>query len=122
MKLHPTIEWIKSKSGAMVNSEWHEVETCMGAFGAKTIKPTQLWGNTRMVLALARERPRGTACDSSGVTIITEDPITGQKRCTGGPGLKATQAYTDGFGEAVGTYKQKQKETSQGRGTKDEFG
>ena len=121
MKLHPTIEWIKSKEHAMVNSVWHKVDTYMGAFGAKTIKPTQLWGNTRIVLALARERPRDTTCDSSDVAIVTKDPVTGWKRTTGGPGLKSTQAYTDEFGEAVGKHKETKGNVAW-EGTQDEFG
>lgn len=100
MVMHPAMAWIRSFDGQMTNAAWYQCDTCMGAFGAKTVKPTKIYGNRQLVLALGRSQ-RGIRGDSSMVTTVKVNPETGLRSTAGGPGLKETQAYTSGFGAAV---------------------
>ena len=56
MTLHPAMEWLRRLAGLLMNSEWYEVSTPMGAFNAPTVKMSKLYGNRRLVLALARKK------------------------------------------------------------------
>ena len=100
MVCHPAMRWVSSLAGKHVNADWWEASTCMGAFDGDTVKPTTLYGNRYFVLALGRSR-RGIKGDSHLVTTLKVDAATGQKSVSGGPKLKQTQAYPDGFGKAV---------------------
>ena len=100
MVMHPAMAWIRSFHGRVNNASWYQCDTCMGAFGAKTVKPTKIYGNRRLVLALGRSQA-GVRGDSNTVTTVKVDPVTGVRSTNGGPGLKETQAYTPGFGAAV---------------------
>ena len=84
----------------MNNASWYHCDTCTGAFGAQTVKPTNIYGNRRLVLALGRSQA-GVRGDSSTVTTFKVDPVKGARPTHGGRGLKETQAYTPTFGAAV---------------------
>ena len=98
--MHPAMVWIRSFHGRMNNASWYHCDTCMGAFVAKTVKPTKIYGNKRLVLALGRSQA-GVRGDSSTVTTVKVDPVTGARSTHGGPGLNETQSYTPTFGAAV---------------------
>ena len=100
MVMHPATVWVRSLHGRMTNASWYHCDTCMGAFGAKTVNPTNIYGNKRLVLALGRSQA-GIRGDSSTVTTVKVDPVTGARSTNGGPCLKETQAYTPTFGAAV---------------------
>ncbi len=100
MTLHPAMTWVRSFHGKMVNADWYECETFMGAFDGATLKPTTICGNRRLVHALGRSR-QGIRGNSATVYTVKANQTTGEKYTQGGPGLKATQAYTDTFGAAV---------------------
>lgn len=100
MVMHPVMVWLASHNGRMLNCDWFEASTSMAAFNAETVKQTKLYGNRRSVFALARKKPTDMRSESRDVVRITE-LSDGRPSVTGGSGLKATQAYTDDFGEAV---------------------
>ena len=100
MAMHPAIVWICWFHRRMNNASWYHCDTCMGAFGAKTVQPTGIYGNRRLVLALGRSQA-GVRGDSSTATTVKVDPVTGARSTNGGPGLKDIQVYTHTFGAAV---------------------
>eukprot|EP00959_Pyramimonas_sp_CCMP1952_P120831 2526328-Pyramimonas_sp.AAC.1 len=50
---HPAMKWIAERV------DWVEVSTVMGAFGACSLKPSSLYGNSEWVRGLYRRRPPG---------------------------------------------------------------
>ena len=72
----------------------------MGAFGANTVKPTKIYNNNRLVLALGRSQARVRG-DSNTVTTVKVDAMRGANSNHGAPSLKEAQAYTPTFGAAV---------------------
>ena len=50
MTLHPRLVEVRNAVG----KEWVEISTCMGAFGAATIKPSKLWSSSAWAKELAR--------------------------------------------------------------------
>ncbi len=75
----------------------------MSWFGADTAKPMQLFSNASWIGELAAYRVRGSGAGSSLGTLAPrhEDPVTGELRPRGGPGVKTSQAYTPQFGNAI---------------------
>ena len=76
------------------------VNTCMGAYWAKSKKPTWLKSNGRWSTALRRSSS-GCSFDANDNVVQLEPGLDGKKRVSGGPGLKATQVYPEGYGTAV---------------------
>ncbi len=85
---HPRLQYLKGRL------PWHEVRTSMGAFGAPTPKATVLYASDEWALALGRKQPQGLKSEGVVKKIA-------KGRVQGGPRLKATQEYPDGYGEAV---------------------
>ena len=79
---------------------WRETHTWMGMYGASSPKPTILMSSSAWVFELWRKLDTSIQFDNEDVTYKTEDS-NGKVRVTGGPGLKATQAYTEQYGRTV---------------------
>ena len=82
----------------------YRVHLYMAHFGARSMKATWLYSNYEHIQKIHEFRTHPGASEAAEnkpqVTIITADR-GGRLRVSGGPDLKATQAYTEGFGEAV---------------------
>ena len=85
MVMHPDMVWIRSFHGRVNNASWYQCDTCMGAFGAKTVKPTKIYGNRRLVLALGRSQA-GVRGDSN---TVARDNDTGAHNSTASEGVAA---------------------------------
>jgi len=94
MCLHPRMLFLRDICG----QSWRHTHTWMGMFGASTPKATRLWSSSRSVYALHRRLDTSLSCqwDSSDVTSRTASG-----GISGGPGLKDTQSYPEGYGAAV---------------------
>ena len=92
MCLHPRMLQVKAACGAA----WRHTHTWLGMFGAKTQKPTRLWSSSPAVHLLHKKLDTKRSWDSSKVAIKELDGSI-----SGGPELKATQAYPVGYGQAV---------------------
>ena len=102
MVLHPTMVWIKSMAGRMVNSDWFEAATCMGAFGGDTLQPTKVYGNRRLVLALTRSWRQATRAGIIGdSTLDTTVEIDCDTNVMNISYPMQIQAYPDNFGQSV---------------------
>ena len=107
MESHPTLRWLASRAGTMINADWHQSLTSMGAFNAQSLKRTKLYGNRRTVLALARHGVKNKGGRQANMDIVRygyaeSGSLQGARRTvTKGTQLKETQAYTDEFGVAV---------------------
>ena len=77
-------------------------KTFMGAFGAKTRKPTHLFGSHKWIMELQAHitKEQAAQLDSSNVTINYVRP-DGRRSVDGGSQLKKTQEYPPGYGIAV---------------------
>eukprot|EP00974_Lingulodinium_polyedra_P064495 6231397-Lingulodinium_polyedra.AAC.1 len=95
MHLHPRMVMLRNLSKAHKGIGYNEIKTNMGAFGARTRKPTNLFSGEAWLPKLARKLPKGFQGDSSGVTSVHGGAVTG------GPRLKETQAYTPELGVAI---------------------
>ena len=73
----------------------------MGAYGGESQKELKLWSNRQWVEELIKEVPRGTVFANNDITKVYYNKH-GQKKVTGGKGLKATQYYPKDFGIEVG--------------------
>ncbi len=97
---HPRMRQIKEfskvESGAGL-SEFHEVKTSMGAFGAATRKPSKLYSSEKWIAKLERSIPAGFRPDPQ-LQTSTVDAFGG---VTGGRDLQATQAYPDRYGQEL---------------------
>lgn len=96
---HPRMQMIKefgqSDAGAAL-TEFHEVSTNMGGFGAATKKPTKLYSSEKWILHLHRTVPPGYKADPEVQTVTVKDG-----KVTGGRDLKETQAYPIGYGQEL---------------------
>ena len=99
MHAHKCMQHLRMLGETLPWTSWHRIETWMGAFGTDTMKPTYLISNKRWVKSLTRSKPAG----SGAVQVVhKETRADGSKAITGmGKVLKATQAYSWEFGEAV---------------------
>mgnify|MGYP003333625565 CR=1 FL=1 len=89
------------KTAALLKMSWHETDVHMGAYNARTLKPSTLYSNRKFIYSLERDvTPEQRAnLDSTGVcTVVYKN---GKKQVNGGPKLKETQSYTPEFGNAV---------------------
>lgn len=75
--------------------------TKMGAFGAKTAKPTWLLSSSKWPAKLQKDLPPNFKATDDTVAIKLPPSAAGKKRVSGGPGLKATQAYPPFYSSAV---------------------
>ena len=78
------------------------IEMTMGAYGAPTVKPSQLHACANWVKGLERhlsDEERARIRASSTEEVVTKDPVTGA--VTGGSDLKGTQEYPRDYGSAV---------------------
>ena len=73
----------------------------MAAFGGETLKPHSFYSSHSLVAELARSHPGGVATDSSRQVAVKYIDKHGQRRCSGGKDLKATQEYEAYFGTCV---------------------
>ena len=76
-----------------------QVFTWFGMFGGTSPKPTKLWGTPTWLSQLARKLDRNIAWSVTTANRYTD--AGGTRRVTGTSDLKGTQAYPDGYGEAV---------------------
>ena len=99
MKETPWLRWLRQLVG-----EPHSVRThsWMGMFGAKTQKPTELLSCSAWTSKLARKLDRSRLSEwDSAETVKKWVDKDGNTKCCGAAGLKATQAYPVGYGQAV---------------------
>ena len=87
---------------------WHvRVKTCMGGFGAATLKHTQLHGSEPWMKKLHRtvhDIPadvRVQMAEKSKTVVLKKTTACGKQSYCGGPSLKQTQAYTPEFATGV---------------------
>jgi hypothetical protein len=74
----------------------------MGAFGASTPKATRLYSNADFAVSLLKwPLKRDAFNNQSDVCRDRYIDKSGKRRMHGGKGLKQTQAYPPGFGDAV---------------------
>jgi hypothetical protein len=82
-----------------------EVKTWMGAFGAASPKATVLYSSSDWINAMQRslDRTKLKKQDAGKNLDIARQYVdtAGRRRVQGGHGLKATQAYPDGFGVSL---------------------
>ena len=93
MAQHPAMAWVAKQI------DWVEVSTVMGAFGACTLTPSSLFGNSGWLRGLHRTRPK-KFIPANNETVIYE-VVSGKKRVCGSKGLKRTQEYTTKFADKV---------------------
>ena len=79
----------------MAFSGGFKVTTWLGAFGAESPKPVQLWCSSKRYQALARPRPRAKA-----TVKLVDELAAGRFRGRKGA-LKCSQTYPSTFGAAV---------------------
>ena len=96
MTLHPRLVEVRN----VVGRAWVEVSTCMGAFGAATVKSSKLWSSSSWAKDLARSLSK-TQRQQLGVgkEVTKIDEITGG--VSAGRDLKGTQEYPNAYGYAV---------------------
>eukprot|EP00969_Alexandrium_andersonii_P352328 15437433-Alexandrium_andersonii.AAC.1 len=103
LEKHTRMEGLKETARALPSyTDFVKTHTWMGCFRSWSAKGTVLYGSGEWVCDLRRnmtKAPRQTL-DSSGVYKKYTD-ATGRSRTSGGPLLKATQAYTPQFAAAV---------------------
>eukprot|EP00959_Pyramimonas_sp_CCMP1952_P457922 9475758-Pyramimonas_sp.AAC.1 len=90
---HPAMQWVAK------TVDWVEVSTMMGAFGACTLKPSSLFGNSGWVRGLHRQRPK--KFKSTNVDTVIYEVFNGKRGVCGSKGLKKTQEYTPEFADKV---------------------
>ena len=76
-------------------------KTKMGAYGARTAKPTWLLSSSIWPTNPHKDLLPNFVPTGHSVAIKLPDAPDGRKRVSGGPGLKATQAYPPGYSRAV---------------------
>ncbi len=98
--LHPAMEWVVALSRVVPQIiKIYQVDTFLGQFKGKQMKPLRLTGNRLWLHCLNRSRPDP---HSFGPNHTVTRHMAGNKLSVrGSPDLKATQAYTDNFGSAV---------------------
>lgn len=84
----------------------YQVSLTMGSFGAATVKPTKLYSNAAWIEDIAGAECLDEAAPTDGPsesapTYVTYTDAAGETKVKGGPGLKATQAYTRRFAQEV---------------------
>ena len=89
---HPRMAQVKN----VCQSSWRHVHTWMGAFGARTPKSTRIWSASDAVYGLHRTLSAEQKFDSTGVATVSSSGAV-----SGGPDLKGTQEYPEGYGQAV---------------------
>ena len=94
-ELHPRFEQL----GAALGEHLHKLQMWMQPFGGTTRKATLLYSNSEGLHKLYK--PLDRAQQSEVQTYETVTDVSGQKKVNGTSGLKGTQAYPDGFGQAV---------------------
>ena len=79
------------------------VRIYMGDYGAESPKPTWIYAPVPWIHEIVdfRIKTEGPAMKSTVVTCTRTVDARGRVRTTGGPDLKATQTYPEGFGAAV---------------------
>ena len=97
------LEWFEVFAKVLGLSLARRIYTWMGAFGAPTPKATLLWSNNvPFLMTLKRNIRRCDFVDQERHQVSKRyQDNNGHARVTGGAGLKRTQAYPEGFGEAV---------------------
>jgi hypothetical protein len=95
MQFHPRLQQFMGEFHIFRTHTW------LGAFGGGSPKPTLLYSGHNLVHRLQRHLDR--TADFEHAHLMTRKYVdgSGQKRCTGGSHLKASQAYPRGFGEAI---------------------
>ena len=79
---------------------WVILNVMMGAYGGSSQKSLKLWGNRQWIGQLYNDLPDGVSFTDKTITRAAVDSY-GRATVTGGPGLKATQAYPPAFGRKV---------------------
>ena len=100
MTSHPAIVWVGKRIRSELGLPWWNVTTYMGAFAGDTVKPHALFGCSAWLGAMARTHPGQIGSGGDHVVNKYVDS-RGRKKCSGGPGLKDTQTYSEAFGVAV---------------------
>ncbi len=73
----------------------------MGDFGAETLKPTWLYCNFAGIGDIDLFKTTKFVIGNSKQIVKKSRRADGTIAVSGGPGLKATQTYPEGFGEAI---------------------
>ena len=79
---------------------WMASPVHMGSYGGDSQKSLKLFSNRQWVGQLVTKLPAGFTAVGAQTTRAYQD-ASGTPRVTGGPGLKASQAYPRRFGDAV---------------------
>ena len=74
--------------------------THMGAFGAKTTKPSVLWSSESWIQHLVKSVPSNSKADQD-VQVVRTVACVGRTSISGGRHLKETQAYPDDYGHVI---------------------
>ena len=99
LKSHAML-WIK-RCADHIGSHFFVIDTYMGAFASQHLKHTLLCSNRLNVCDLRAPRPALVSAQTAVTKFVDKN---GRRRCTGNKGeLKATQQYTETFGQAVAT-------------------
>ena len=95
MSAHPAIVWMGKRARSQLGLHFWSVHTLMVSFGGHTVKPHQLFGDGAWMANLQRQHPGRMESSSSSSQDITRTFIDkqGNKKCSGGKGLKSTQTY-----------------------------
>ena len=92
LHLHNRMRWL------LHVLKWYvlEIHTYMGAFGASSPKPSRLFGTPCWMGELIQKIKKGTKFSNKKVSVRYYNK-KGKRSVTGGPGLKQTQQYPEGY-------------------------
>ena len=105
MLLHPRMQQLVTLADTGCIRQMPDVTTFMGSFGAETLKPTALFGSPSWLQKLRRDTVwfNEYKLSSSAAPRVTRYQVDdlGKMRFWGDDGMKKTQIYPIGYGEAI---------------------